>query len=92
MSLGISVTKGSLDNKVAQAALLVRSAFEQVETIKAWLALQPNDGTTDALTQEPFNYTIDEAYALRSYFEQLDSFRTSNQSLFDTGRKMTGLE
>lgn len=92
MSLGITVNKGVLDGKVAQAALLIRSAFEQVETIKTWLANQPNDGTNDSLTQEPFNYDADEAYAMRSYFEQLDAFHTSNAALFDTGRKMTGLE
>lgn len=93
MSLGFDVTKPMLDAKVAQAALQLRSAFEHIETITMWLANHPNNGTDpDPLTLEPFSYSVDEAYAMRLYFTTFDGVRTTNQSTFDVGRKMTGLE
>lgn len=91
MTLGFDVNKGTLDMKAAQAALGLRSAFDQVETITKWLANHPNPGT-DPLTLEPFNYTADEAYAMRSFFETMDGVRIANAATFDTGRKLTGLE
>lgn len=91
MSLGLYVDKGTLDMKSAQTVLQLRAAFDEVESIAKWLANHPNGGT-DPLTQEPYNYSADEAYALRSYFETFDAVRTTNATTFDTGRKMTGLE
>jgi hypothetical protein len=90
MSLGFDVTKPILDQKAAQAVLAVREAFDQVETVTKWLANHPNPGT-DPLTQDPFNYTADEAYALRNYFETMDGVRTTQAATLDIGRKMTGL-
>jgi len=93
MSLGYDVNKSTLDMKVAQAALLVRSAFEQVETITKWLANHPVDGNNvDPLTLDPFLYSADEAYAMRLYFTTFDGVRTTQANTFDVGRKMTGLE
>jgi hypothetical protein len=93
MSLGFDVTKQALDAKVAQAALLLRSAFEQIETVTMWLANHPNNGTDpDPLTLDPFLYTSDEAYAMRLYFTTFDGVRTAQSATFDVGRKMTGLE
>lgn len=93
MTLGFDVNKGTLDMKAAQAVLSLRSAFEQVETVTKWLANHPNDGTNpDPLTEDPFGYSADEAYALRSFFETFDGVRTANQAAFDIGRTMTGLE
>lgn len=93
MSLGFDVTKQALDAKVAQTALQLRSAFEKIETITKWLANHPNNGTDpDPLTLEPFNYSDDEAYAMRLYFTTFDGVRTTQASTFDVGRKMTGLE
>ena len=89
--LGFEVNKTTLDVKCAEAVLALRSAFEEIETIAKWLANHPNPGT-DPLTQEPFNYTADEAYAVRLYFETFDSVRVNNASTFDVGRQMTGLE
>jgi hypothetical protein len=91
MSLGFDVTKQALDNAAARAVLSMRSAFDQVETISKWLANHPNSGP-DPLTQDPFNYSADEAYALRHYFETMDGVRTAQADTFDVGRKMTGLE
>jgi len=93
MTLGFDVNKGTLDTKAAQAVLSLRSAFEQVETVTKWLSNHPNDGTNpDPLTEEPFNYTPDEAYALRNFFETFDGVRAANAATFDVGRKLTGLE
>lgn len=92
MSLGIEVNKQMLDSKIAQAVLAVRSALEKVETVQAWLANQPVVDGADPLTEMPYNYTEDEAYAIRLYFGSVDSIRTGNQNIADIGRKMTGLE
>lgn len=92
MTLGIEVTKQMLDAKVAQAVISVRSALEKVQAIQAWLVNQPVVDNVDPLTQAPFDYTADEAYAIRLYFGSVDSIRTNNASISDVGRKMTGLE
>lgn len=92
MTIGIEVTKQMLDAKVAQAVISVRSALEKVEAIQSWLANHPVMDNVDPLTQEPFNYTADEAYAMRFYFGTVDSIRTNNSAISDAGRKMTGLE
>lgn len=92
MTLGIEVTKSALDSKAAQAVLSVRSALEKVEAVQAWLANHPVIDAVDPLTQEPFNYSEDEAYAMRLYFGTVDGLRTSNVAISDVGRKMTGLE
>jgi hypothetical protein len=89
--LGFEVNKSALDIKSAEAVLALRDAFDAVETIAKWLANHPNNGT-DPLTQEPFDYTADEAYALRLFFETFDGVRTANAATFDVGRQMTGLE
>lgn len=94
MSLGIEVNKGILDYKSAEAALALRSAFESVESIAKWLSNHPNpgpDSANDPLVSE-FGYTVDEAYALRNFFETFDGVRTANAATFDVGRKLTGLE
>lgn len=90
MSIGYDVNKGTIDQKVGQTVLQVRSAFSMVETFAKWLQNHPK-GDTDPL-ETIYGYTSDEAYALRFYFESLDTFRLNNQNVFDTGRKMTGLE
>lgn len=92
MTLGFEVNKNTLDAKLANAALKLRSAFEQVENIAMWLSIHPVVNSVDPLTEEPFDYTADEAYAVRLYFETFNTIRASNQSTFDVGRKMTGLE
>lgn len=92
MTLGIEVTKNALDSKAAQAVLAVRSALEKVEAVQAWLANHPVVDAVDPLTLEPFNYSDDEAYAMRLYFGTVDGLRTSNVAISDVGRKMTGLE
>lgn len=91
MSLGYEVTKPVLDQKVAQAALVLRDAFERIETITKWLANHPKDGANEPLVIT-YEYTADEAYAMRLFFETFDAVRVANSSTFDVGRKMTGLE
>lgn len=92
MTLGIEVTKQMLDGKVAQAVIAVRSALEKAEAIQAWLANHPVVDNVDPLTQDPYGYTEDEAYAMRLYFGTVDTIRTGNANISDIGRKMTGLE
>lgn len=92
MTLGIEVTKQMLDGKVAQTVVAVRSALEKVASVQAWLANHPVVDNVDPLTQEPFGYTEDEAYAMRMYFGTVDQIRVNNANISDVGRKMTGLE
>jgi hypothetical protein len=91
MALGYEVNKGVLNMKAAQAALMLRSAFEQIESIAKWLENHPAGNGPDPLVAE-FEFTSDEAYALRIYFETFDDVRVANESTFNVGRKMTGLE
>lgn len=91
MALGMEVSKGILDMKASEAVLQLRSALDKAEAIAKWLANSPKVGTVDPLVTE-FNYTEDEAYVLRVFFESVDGIRISNSSLIDIGRKMTGLE
>lgn len=92
MTLGIEVTKSALDSKCAQAVLAMRSALEKVEALQAWLGNHPVVNDVDPLTEDPFNYSTDEAYAMRLYFGTVDGLRTTNTAMSDVGRKMTGLE
>lgn len=91
MALGYNVDKGTLDMKAASTVLQLRQAFDNVEAIAAWLGNHPSDGTNDPLVDD-FGYNTDEAYVLRSFFETMEGVRTSNATMFETGRKMTGLE
>lgn len=90
MALGFEITKPILDQKAAEAVLAVRKALDKVENVAKWLSNHPN-GETDPLVTD-FGYTLDEAYALRLYFETVDSIRVNNVAISDIGRKMTGLE
>lgn len=90
MALGYEVNKGILDMKSAQAVIKLRDAFEQIEGIAKWLANQPN-GVEEPLVVK-YGYTLDEAYALRLFFETFNTVRISNAATFDVGRQMTGLE
>lgn len=91
MGLGLEVTKQVLDMKAAQAVLELRSSLDKAEAIAEWLANHPVVEGTDPLIAE-FGYTADEAYALRIFFESVDSIRNNNGTLLNIGRKMTGLE
>lgn len=92
MTLGFDVNKQMLDQKAAAAVIAVRSALEKVEAIQSWLGNHPVVDSVDPLTQEPFGYSDDEAYALRLYFGTVDGLRTGNTAMSEVGRKMTGLE
>lgn len=90
MALGYEVTKPILDSKCAEAVLALRAAFDKIDIISSWLGNHPVVDNIDPLVSE-FDYTVDEAYALRLYFETFESIRVSNANTFDIGRKMTGL-
>lgn len=91
MGLGLEVNKNVLDMKAAQAVLELRVAFDKIENIAKWLANHPSDATNEPLVTN-FGYNADEAYALRLFFETFNTIRINNASMFDTGRKITGLE
>jgi len=94
--LGIQVDRNTIDRKASAAVLNLRSAFEQVETINEWLTNNPTTTDGSGSTVDPlintYQYSSDEAYALRLFFQTTDGIRTANQSTWDIGRKMTGLE
>lgn len=91
--LGYVVNKGILDSACGEAVINLRNAFDEVEIIAKWLADHPIVNSVDPLTNDPTfgGYTADEAASMRSYFENMESVRTANQTTFDTGRKMSGL-
>lgn len=91
MTLGYYVDKNTIDMKAAQVAKTLQVAFEQVETLDKWLALHPVNNGKDPLVEQ-FLYTVDEAYSLRVFFESMSALRASNESVFDIGRQLTGLE
>lgn len=88
---GMNVSKDAVDVRSSEAILDLRSAFRKVETLAKWLANQTDAGAGDPLIAT-LGYTEDEAYLIRSTFEQLETMRTSNTALWDTARKLTGLE
>lgn len=92
--LGYPVDPNSLNMKAYQIALDLRTVFSKVDQVAGWLADHPVVNNTDPLTAEPYNYTQDEAYLLRVYFEGWEDVRTSQGTteLFTKGRKLTGLE
>jgi hypothetical protein len=92
MSLGYDVNKGTLDMRAAQTVLMLRQSFDYVEAVSTWLANHPVVNGVDPITQDPFGYTPDEAYVLRSFFETMESFHVANESIFEMGRKISGLE
>lgn len=93
--LGYPVDKGILDMKVGKAVIELRAAFYDIQLIQSWLASNPvqnpGDSQVDPLTQQPFDYTADEAYAMRLYFSTFDAVRTDNDATFTIGAKMSGL-
>jgi hypothetical protein len=92
VALGREVNKSILDTRVAEAVLALREAMERSESIAKWLANNPVREGVDPLTLVPFMYSVDEAYLVRRYFEEVEALRVANQTLADLGRKMTGLD
>lgn len=91
MSAGYEVTKSDLDVKVAEAVLALRTAFDKVETVQAWLVNKPEVNGVDPLTEAPFSYTVDEVYLIRLVFGDFDYMRLNAATALANGRKLTGL-
>lgn len=89
--LGQEVQTHTINYKSSETVLDLRRAFDKVEILAKWLANQQVVAGNDPLVTV-FNYTADEAYLLRTTFEQLEALRLGNLSLFETARKLTGLE
>lgn len=87
---GIEVTKSVIDTRVAEAVLALRLAFDKIENVAKFLANNPN-GETDPLISV-YGYSADDAYLIRLVFESFESTRVNNATMFDTSRKLTGLD
>lgn len=91
MSLGYYVDQNTLNSKAGQTVMALRTAFDQVQAVAVWLSNHPVVNGVDPLISE-FNYTQDEAYVLRLFFNTFNTVRTDNAETFNIGRKITGLE
>lgn len=90
MAIGTTVTKGTVDVRVSEAAVALRGALERVERLKLWLDDHPGyDATSDLVG---LGYTEDEAYLLHDVFTKLDAIRTTHSDGLALARKLTGLE
>lgn len=89
--LGYYVDVSTINQAAAQCALSMRNAFQAVDMMNGWLADHPVVSGTDPLVAT-FGYSVDEAYAIRLYFQSMGTLRSQNQSIFDIGRKFTGLQ
>jgi antibiotic biosynthesis monooxygenase (ABM) superfamily enzyme len=67
MSVGFPTDKGTVDQRVASVAWQLRSTFEQVATIKAWLDTQTDQDLIDR------GYTSGEVAVLKSAYTDLDN-------------------
>ena len=88
---GVYVGREVIDQKVGQAILHLRFAFEEISHINDFLSNNPSVNNVDPLTGT-FNYTADEAYALRLVFQTLNQVHTDQAAIFATASKFTGLE
>ena len=87
---GFQVGKDLLDQKAGEAVLALRSAFARAETVAAWLADTPVTSEGDPLITE-FGYSADEAYLLRSTFQELGDVAENTAPIMVVARKLTGL-
>lgn len=88
---GVEVNRQMLDLKMSQALLDLREAYDKVRIVAKWLANHPAPGA-DPIQDAPFDYTVDEAYAIRLVFETLETSRVNLASTFDVATQLTGLE
>lgn len=88
---GATVTRADIDYAAVQAVLLLREALATTERLANFLAdLAPVDDV-DALIAE-YEYTEDEAYLLRSVFQQFGSLSAAAAPTFLYARELTGLQ
>lgn len=87
---GYNIDQTLVTSKAMQAVHSLRTSFELVETYAAWLANIPVVNDVDPLIAV-YGFTTDEAYTMRFFFETMENVRTSNETAFDIGRKITGL-
>lgn len=84
------VNRSQLDQSAGEAVIAVRSSFERVGILAAWLADNPGSGAADPLVVD-HGYTEDEAYLMRVVFEQLDVASEGIEATMEIARKLTGL-
>lgn len=89
--VGIETSKSTIDIRTAEAIQATRSAFDKIENVAKFLSNNPVTNGVDPLVAT-YGYNEDEAYLIRFVFESFYALRANNQSIFDTARKLTGLE
>lgn len=91
---GQEVTRNELDLKMARTLVAARTVVSDLETINAFLDRPEIDGV-DLLTAAPaeggFGYSTDEAYLIRSTFQQLAGIRPTIGPILEAARGLTGL-
>lgn len=90
---GIPVNRTTLDSRIGTTIIALRDAFEQADHINQFLVNNPVTGTpaVDPLCSV-YNYTADEAYAIRLVFQNFAADYTAQASNFQTASQMTGLD
>lgn len=89
---GAEVNKQVIDTRTAEAVLKLRDAFDKVENVAKWLEANPDPVTIPDILESQFGYTEAEAYNIRYVFQQLELIRTTNATLFDTARALSGMD
>lgn len=85
------VNRSQLDQAAGEAVIAVRSSFERVGILAAWLTDNPAPtAQTDPLVVE-HGYTEDEAYLMRRVFQELDVASEGIEATMEIARKLTGL-
>lgn len=92
MTVGNEVNKGIFDYKLFTAIVELRTAFEKIDALAAFLAVNPRpQGQPDPLDAK-FSYTPAESYLARNTVESLQAARVSLDGVFNDARQITGLE
>jgi hypothetical protein len=71
MSIGVPVRQQDVDAAMADLALNVRAMMRKIQDLGDWAATI----NTDDLTVEPFSYSPDDAYLIKSTLDRLNSMR-----------------
>jgi hypothetical protein len=87
---GYTVDRVTMDQAMGQTMVMLRNAFEQVSHINQYLVNNPPVNNVDPIMTE-WNYTADEAYAIRLVFQNFAADYTAQAANFQIASKLTGL-
>ena len=89
---GIEVTRQTIDMKIGQSLMTLRSGLDQCDSVAIWLSNTPAPTPEEDPLVVTFGYTEDEAYLIRLVFQEISTLRTAAAVLNSNARKLTGLE